>query len=161
MLHHNAGLRPETHRRGICQRQYTRCKSRLIPAWFQSTLPRGERLLTEVRRLVSLAFQSTLPRGERPTTHNLLIHGALHGYIREPYYRCQTKIRFDHTKANVIQPILLSKNNLCKSRESPGEVPPACGSRSHSDHTIRLSCRKLTDALAPTCSTRLSQLLPR
>ena len=35
---------------------------------FQSTLPRGERLVAEVQELWEILFQSTLPRGERLDT---------------------------------------------------------------------------------------------
>ena len=34
-------------------------------SWFQSTLPRGERLLLQIRQMRLMQFQSTLPRGER------------------------------------------------------------------------------------------------
>ena len=34
--------------------------------WFQSTLPRGERLAERDRLIAEKQFQSTLPRGERP-----------------------------------------------------------------------------------------------
>ena len=33
---------------------------------FQSTLPRGERHLSQSKEYLSMQFQSTLPRGERP-----------------------------------------------------------------------------------------------
>ncbi len=43
---------------------------------FQSTLPRGERLLTSAKRYRIFVFQSTLPRGERPYNMALPVHTA-------------------------------------------------------------------------------------
>ena len=40
---------------------------------FQSTLPRGERLLHCRLLIIDLIFQSTLPRGERPLGSNILM----------------------------------------------------------------------------------------
>ena len=42
---------------------------------FQSTLPRGERHLSEIAKRQSEKFQSTLPRGERPCLSCLMIAG--------------------------------------------------------------------------------------
>jgi len=39
---------------------------------FQSTLPRGERRVTQSCERIRTMFQSTLPRGERPMTHDKL-----------------------------------------------------------------------------------------
>ena len=39
---------------------------------FQSTLPRGERLISPVNTVLGMSFQSTLPRGERPCTEALI-----------------------------------------------------------------------------------------
>ena len=43
----------------------TPCEANRVASVFQSTLPRGERLLFFLRCYIAFLFQSTLPRGER------------------------------------------------------------------------------------------------